>query len=87
MTNFKEGSPGRAIVTKEPKISVSFEVREDANPKSRQKGLVRWQQNPERDWGPKPRAKKGGVETLDDRREKGRVKAQAAKRKADTQVD
>ena len=84
MTNIKEGSPSWAIIAKEPKINVSFDIREDSNPKSRKTGLKRWQQNPERDWGPKPRAKKGGVETLDDRRQKGRQKN--AKRKANTQV-
>ena len=88
MTNFKDGSPGKAILSKESSIEVSFDVRDDANPNSRRKGLLRWQQNPERDWGPKPRAKKGDAETLDERRMKGCIKAneRKAKRKAEAQV-
>ena len=51
-------------------------------PKTESCGL-RWQQKPERDWGPKPRARQGHTETLDDRREKGIKKSveRRAKRK------
>ena len=43
----------------------------------------RWQHNPQRDWGPKPRARQGHMETLDDRRTKGIKKSieRRAKRK------
>ena len=34
---------------------VSFEEHPDANPKSREKGLKRFQMNPEPNWGPKNR--------------------------------
>ena len=34
---------------------VSFEDHPDANPKSREKGLKRFQMNPEPNWGPKNR--------------------------------
>ncbi|XP_076443718.1 tRNA (guanine(26)-N(2))-dimethyltransferase-like isoform X2 [Babylonia areolata] len=53
-----EGSVAQAILSKEPGQEISFAPHSDANPVSRQKGLVRWQQNPERDWGPKPRARR-----------------------------
>ena len=48
-------SPGTAILSKEPVIQVSFEVKSAANPASRQKKLLRYQENPEANWGPKPR--------------------------------
>lgn len=34
---------------------ISFELRKDAQPYSKQKEFLRFQPNPERDWGPKPR--------------------------------
>ena len=34
---------------------VSFEDHPEANPKSREKGLKRFQMNPEPNWGPKNR--------------------------------
>lgn len=53
-----EGSVAKAILDKEPQINISFATHPDANPASRQKGLVRWQHNPEPEWGPKPRARR-----------------------------
>ncbi|XP_070207861.1 tRNA (guanine(26)-N(2))-dimethyltransferase-like isoform X2 [Littorina saxatilis] len=53
-----DGSVVQAILQKEPSLQVSFAVHPAANPASRQKGLVRWQQNPEPEWGPKPRARR-----------------------------
>ena len=53
----KPGTPTLAILSKEPSIKADFTVRDDANPDSRKSGLLRWQVNPEPDWGPKPRAK------------------------------
>lgn len=52
------GSAGHAILSQEPSIEVNFEPHPDANPRSRSQNLVRWQVNPERNWGPKPRARK-----------------------------
>ena len=46
----------KAILSREPILKISFEPHPDANPLSRQKGLLRWQINPEPGWGPKPRA-------------------------------
>ena len=53
-----EGSIAQAILQQEPRLEVSFAAHPGANPASRQKGLVRWQQNPEPEWGPKPRARR-----------------------------
>ncbi|KAM4676225.1 tRNA (guanine(26)-N(2))-dimethyltransferase isoform 2-T2 [Discoglossus pictus] len=63
-------SPAFHILSKEPSIQACFDVREDANPKSRKLGLKRFQENPEANWGPKARAKTGGliVPSLEERR-------------------
>lgn len=42
-----------------PRLQANFTVREDANPSSRQRGLKRFQANPEANWGPRPRARPG----------------------------
>ncbi|XP_029635655.1 tRNA (guanine(26)-N(2))-dimethyltransferase [Octopus sinensis] len=51
------GSVVKAILDKKPTHDVSFEIHPDANPPSRKQGLLRWQINPEPNWGPKPKAK------------------------------
>lgn len=62
-------TPGYAILSKKPSIEVSFTKHPDCVPKSVLQNMVRWQQNPERDWGPKPRAKKlTDDDTLENRR-------------------
>lgn len=67
----KENSPGAAILSKEPVIQVSFEAKPGANPASRQKKLLRYQENPEANWGPKPRAKrKKDEETIQEKRQR-----------------
>jgi len=57
--NLAEGTPGRIIMSSpSPEDDkVSFEEHPDANPKSREKGLKRFQMNPEPNWGPKNRSK------------------------------
>ncbi|KAL2086869.1 hypothetical protein ACEWY4_017928 [Coilia grayii] len=55
-----ETSPAYQILTKEPTLQACFDVREDANPQSRKRHLVRFQENPQANWGPKARAKAGG---------------------------
>ncbi|XP_067666800.1 tRNA (guanine(26)-N(2))-dimethyltransferase-like isoform X1 [Haliotis asinina] len=68
-------TPAKAILDKEPVTEVSFSLHPDANPQSRQKGLLRWQVNPEPDWGPKPRAKKSNTEeSLSEKRDRRRGK-------------
>lgn len=41
------------------RLKANFSIREDANPSSRQRGLKRFQANPEANWGPRPRARPG----------------------------
>lgn len=48
-------SPASVILSKLPEIVASFDVVEDANPKSRQMRMSRFPENPEPDWGPKAR--------------------------------
>ncbi|XP_045156432.2 tRNA (guanine(26)-N(2))-dimethyltransferase-like [Mercenaria mercenaria] len=78
------GSSGHAILSVKPSIEVNFEPHPDANPRSRSQNLVRWQPNPERNWGPKPRAKKSyDCDTLESRRLKNQGKR---KRKAEEEL-
>ncbi|XP_069460404.1 tRNA (guanine(26)-N(2))-dimethyltransferase [Ambystoma mexicanum] len=55
-----ETSPAYFILSTEPRLQASFDVRDDANPKSRKQGLKRFQENPEANWGPRARARIGG---------------------------
>nr|XP_003468399.1 tRNA (guanine(26)-N(2))-dimethyltransferase [Cavia porcellus]XP_013006376.1 tRNA (guanine(26)-N(2))-dimethyltransferase [Cavia porcellus] len=55
-----ESSPAFRILAVEPRLQANFTLREDANPSSRQRGLKRFQVNPEANWGPRPRARPGG---------------------------
>ncbi|KAM6218757.1 tRNA (guanine(26)-N(2))-dimethyltransferase [Rhynchocyon petersi] len=54
-----ETSPAFRILSVEPSLQANFTIREDANPRSRQRGLKRFQVNPEANWGPRPRARPG----------------------------
>ncbi|CAG5134674.1 unnamed protein product [Candidula unifasciata] len=54
-----EGSIVKTILDQQQTYEVSFQEHADANPQSREKGLLRWQTNPEPYWGPKARAKRG----------------------------
>ncbi|XP_036278714.1 tRNA (guanine(26)-N(2))-dimethyltransferase isoform X2 [Pipistrellus kuhlii] len=66
-----ETSPAFRILSVEPRLQANFTIREDANPSSRQRGLKRFQANPEANWGPRPRARPGGKavgEAMEDRR-------------------
>jgi len=55
--NLSEASPGYKIMSKAPTSEISFEAHPDANPKSREESLKRFQINPEANWGPKARSK------------------------------
>lgn len=58
--NLKElapSSPGFNIMSQPSKSSVSFEAHENSTPESMQNDLVRYQVNPQANWGPKARAK------------------------------
>ncbi|XP_008156142.2 tRNA (guanine(26)-N(2))-dimethyltransferase [Eptesicus fuscus] len=66
-----ETSPAFRILSVEPRLQANFTIRDDANPSSRQRGLKRFQANPEANWGPRPRARPGGKavgEAMEDRR-------------------
>jgi tRNA (guanine26-N2/guanine27-N2)-dimethyltransferase len=81
----QDSMAAKTILSKQPSFEADFSLHPEANPKSRAQGLVRWQINPERNWGPKARAaRSGNVESLDDRRLKGTKKAieERVKRKA-----
>ncbi|CAG0896765.1 unnamed protein product [Darwinula stevensoni] len=54
--NLDTRSPAMVILSKEPEAKVDFTVRKDANPASREQGLLRFQKNPLPNWGPKSRA-------------------------------
>lgn len=85
----KDGSTAKSILAKDPELVANFAPHPEANPASRTNGLVRWQINPEKDWGPKPRATRScKTETVDDRRTKGERKADIfrQKRKASVSV-
>ncbi|CAG8478534.1 7350_t:CDS:10 [Funneliformis caledonium] len=56
MKNIAENSPARKLLAVEPSFIADFKIHEDAEPPSRKVKLVRFQQNPEKNWGPKPRA-------------------------------
>ncbi|XP_021487895.1 tRNA (guanine(26)-N(2))-dimethyltransferase isoform X1 [Meriones unguiculatus] len=61
-----ESSPAFQILAVEPRLKANFNIREDANPSSRQRGLKRFQANPEANWGPRPRARPGGKAASED---------------------
>ncbi|KAL7834152.1 hypothetical protein AOLI_G00291120 [Acnodon oligacanthus] len=65
-----ETSPALRILSTEPTLQASFDIRDDANPQSRKRHLTRFQENPQANWGPKARAKAGGgvSSELEDRR-------------------
>lgn len=48
---------GKRILEKETRTMISFELHPEANPESRKQELLRFQIKPERNWGPKARAK------------------------------
>jgi len=78
----QEGSAAKIILSKQPELCADFSLHPEANPASRAAGLVRWQINPERDWGPKPRAPRSGrADTVEDRRNKGEQKAVLVRQK------
>ncbi|KDR12969.1 putative N(2),N(2)-dimethylguanosine tRNA methyltransferase, partial [Zootermopsis nevadensis] len=46
-----------AILSREPVTEINMELRSDANPESRERGLSRFQENPQRFWGPGMKAR------------------------------
>lgn len=49
--------PGRRLLEKKSVTEISFEIHPDSNPQSRKQELLRFQVKPEKNWGPKSRAK------------------------------
>ena len=78
------GSASLALLATPPTLRADFSLHPRANPGSRARGLLRWQANPTRDWGPMPRAKPGDTRSLEQRRLDGmqRARERHAKRKA-----
>ena len=46
-----------SLLSREPTNEINMDLRPDANPKSREKGLSRFQENPQRYWGPGMKAR------------------------------
>ncbi len=86
MEKLPKGSVAWTLLHRVPKHEVSFELHPDANPESRARQLKRFQQNPEKNWGPKARSTAGSFE--DDAK---RVRNQGRKRRkkggAETEAD
>jgi len=56
--NLNPSAPGFRLMSTPPSTeNISFEPHPEANPRSRELNLVRFQLNPEANWGPKARAK------------------------------
>lgn len=77
-SRLQEGSVVKAIIAREPKHNISFEIHPDANPPSRKQGMLRWQINPEPCWGPRPRAR--AVQTKESSPESKKEKNKKRKR-------
>ncbi|XP_043940667.1 tRNA (guanine(26)-N(2))-dimethyltransferase [Protopterus annectens] len=80
-----ESSPAYHILGKEPVLRACFDIRADANPKSRIRHMKRFQENPEANWGPKARAKVGGgiSAALEERRKQNQNKRKSPQDAAD----
>ncbi|PRW58454.1 tRNA (guanine(26)-N(2))-dimethyltransferase 2 [Chlorella sorokiniana] len=52
------GSAAEKILSKEPELKADFSRAQAAVSKAKQKGVTRFPQNPEANWGPKPRHKR-----------------------------
>ncbi|XP_038064198.1 tRNA (guanine(26)-N(2))-dimethyltransferase-like [Patiria miniata] len=65
----EEDCISNVILNKEARITVSFDVRQDAMPMSHKQGMTRFPANPAPNWGPKARAKpSSSSETLEEKR-------------------
>ncbi|XP_061172654.1 tRNA (guanine(26)-N(2))-dimethyltransferase-like [Saccostrea echinata] len=73
--HLQDNTPCKAILSKPCTNEVSFELHPNSNPESRLKGLTRWQTNPEKNWGPKPRAKR----KIEDKNNGGTTESKKAK--------
>lgn len=78
--HLQDNTPCKNILSKPCGSQVSFEIHPNSNPESRQKGLTRWQTNPEKNWGPKARAKRQNQEN------DGSNQGKRAKRRKNTEA-
>ncbi|KAK7074375.1 tRNA methyltransferase 1 [Halocaridina rubra] len=75
---------GKRILDKEPENTINFEMHPDANPESRRQELLRFQVKPEKNWGPKSRAKTSIFHSVqEEKRVRNQGKNQNKKRKLD----
>lgn len=79
-----ESSIIRTLLEKECTYQVSFEPHPEANPKSRTEKLLRFQENPEKHWGPKSRATRNKIQETPEEKSK---RLQGKKTKLDTLQD
>ena len=56
-----DSSAGRRILAQPCSRDISFEIRNDAEPFSKRREMIRFQVNPEPNWGPKPRPDRNPV--------------------------
>jgi len=89
MERLQDGSTAKTLLSKSPTIEADFTLHPDANPVSRQKSLVRWQLNPQSDWGPKPRATRKMTTGVDESSEVGSEvdRHRVQKRKAEKHLE
>eukprot|EP00088_Acartia_fossae_P002172 TRINITY_DN10859_c0_g1_i1.p1 TRINITY_DN10859_c0_g1~~TRINITY_DN10859_c0_g1_i1.p1 ORF type:complete len:545 (-),score=78.04 TRINITY_DN10859_c0_g1_i1:131-1765(-) len=78
LKNLSPDSPGYKIMSKPAVAEVNFDPHPHANPPSREMNLVRYQINPEANWGPKARSK---TSIIPEKSEK-QVRNQGRKQKA-----
>lgn len=77
-SKMKDDRAGKKILEKESENTISFDIHPDANPESRRKELLRFQVKPEKNWGPKCRAK---TSLFHGKQDEKRVRNQGKKRK------
>ncbi|KAF8928341.1 RNA methyltransferase tRNA(m5U54)methyltransferase [Dissophora ornata] len=78
--NINAQSPAGKILAVEPKIIANFEMHPDAKSESRKNHLVRFQQNPTKNWGPQARAGGGNKRKADnDKIEEGAKEGKSLK--------
>lgn len=61
----------KTLLEKECTTQVCFDTHPEANPESRKQGLLRFQFNPEKNWGPKARATRNVAEdTIEEKKKR-----------------
>jgi len=73
-SNLKENSVGFEIINKPSTHSVSLDIHENAEPVSKEMQLLRYQVNPEPNWGPRSLPSKQGDKRLINQGKRSRPK-------------